>query len=68
VIVRGKKMKPPKAYDKWYKNDNPYEYDELLYKREINAKLNPDNHDPKRLDAKRQILESRLSLLKRNLT
>jgi len=68
VVVRGKKMKPPKAYDKMYKKDNPYEYDELLYKREINAKLNPDNQDPKRLDAKRQILESRLSLLKRNLT
>ena len=68
VVVRGKKMKPPKAYDKLYKKSNPFEYDELLYKREINAKLNPDNHDPKRLDAKRQILESRLSLLKRNLT
>ena len=68
VVVRGKKMKPPKAYDKWYKNDNPFEYDEILYKRELNAKLNPDNHDPKRLDAKRQILESRLSLLKRTLT
>jgi hypothetical protein len=68
VIVRGKKMKPPKAYDKMYKKTNPYEYDEVLYNREKNAKLNPDNHDPKRLDAKRQILESRLSLLKRNLT
>ena len=68
IIVRGQKMKPPKAYDKMYKKDNPYEYDELLYKREINAKLNPDNSDPKRLDAKRQILESKLSLLKRNLT
>lgn len=67
VIVRGKKMKPPKAYDKLYKKDNPYEYDELLYTREKNAKLNPDNQDPKRLDAKRQILESRLSLLKRTL-
>jgi len=68
VVVRGQKMKPPKAYDKMYKKDNPYEYDELLYNREKSAKLNPDNHDPKRLDAKRQILESRLSLLKRTLT
>jgi hypothetical protein len=68
VVVRGKKMKPPKAYLKLYQNNNPYEYDELLYKRELNAKLNPDNHDPNRLDAKRQILESRLSLLKRTLT
>lgn len=68
VVVRGKKMKPPKAYDKIYKKSNPYEFDELLYTREKNAKLNPDNQDPKRLDAKRQILESRLSLLKRNLT
>jgi hypothetical protein len=68
VVVRGKKMKPPKAYDKMYKKSNPYEYDEILYTREKNAKLNPDNQDPKRLDAKRQILESRLSLLKRTLT
>ena len=68
VVVRGKKMKPPKAYDKLYKKSNPYEYDELLYNREKNAKLNPDNQDPKRLDAKRQILQSRLSLLKRTLT
>lgn len=68
VVVRGKKMKPPKAYDKMYKKSNPYEFDEILYTREKNAKLNPDNQDPKRLDAKRQILESRLSLLKRNLT
>jgi hypothetical protein len=68
VVVKGKKMKPPKAYDKMYKKSNPYEYDELLYNREKNAKLNPDNSDPKRLDAKRQILESKLSLLKRNLT
>jgi hypothetical protein len=68
VVVRGKKMRPPKYYDKLYKNDNPFEYDEITYKREISAKLNPDNHDPKRLDAKRQILESRLSLLKRTLT
>ena len=68
VVVRGKKMKPPKYYDKLYQNDNPYEYDELLYKRETSAKLNPDSHDPKRLDAKRQILESRIKLLPRTLT
>ena len=68
VVVRGKKLRPPKAYDKMFKKSNPYEYDELLYIREKNAKLNPDNHDPKRLDAKRQILEQKLSLLKRTLT
>jgi len=68
VVVRGKKLRPPKAYDKMFKKSNPYEYDELLYTREKNAKLNPDNHDPKRLDAKRQILEQKLSLLKRTLT
>jgi hypothetical protein len=61
-------MKPPNAYDKLYKKSNPYEFDEILFTREKSAKLNPDNQDPKRLDAKRQILESRLSLLKRSLT
>jgi hypothetical protein len=39
VVVRGKKVKPPKFYDKKYKIDNPYEFDELLYIREKSAKL-----------------------------
>lgn len=68
VILRGKKVKPPKYYDKQYKIDQPYEYDELLYMREKNAKLNSEDNTPERLSAKETVTMAKLQKLKRNLT
>jgi hypothetical protein len=68
VILRGKKVKPPKYYDKLYKIDQPYEYDELLYMRENNAKLNSEDNTPERLLVKEQVIKAKLQQLKRNLT
>jgi hypothetical protein len=68
VIIKGKKVKPPKFYDKKYKMDNPYEYDELLYKREINAKLNNEDNTLERLIVKEKVQNAKLQKLKRNLT
>jgi hypothetical protein len=68
VILRGKKVKPPKYYDKQYKIDHPYEYDELLYMRENNAKLNSEDNTPERLSVKEQVTTAKLQKLKRNLT
>jgi hypothetical protein len=68
VILRGKKVKPPKYYDKQYKIDQPYEYDELLYMREKNAKLNSEDNTPERLYAKETVTLAKLQKLKRNLT
>lgn len=68
VIVRGKKVKPPKYYDKKYKIDNPYEFDELLYIREKSAKLNYADNTPERLLVKEQVTKAKLQKLKRNLT
>lgn len=68
VILRGKKVKPPKYYDKQYKIDHPYEYDELLYMRENNAKLNSEDNTPERLSAKETVTKAKLQQLKRNLT
>ena len=67
VIIRGKKMKPPKFYDKIYNKENPYEYDELLYKREINAKLNNEDNTQERLLVKEIVQNAKLQKLKRNL-
>jgi hypothetical protein len=68
VVVRGKKVKPPKYYDKNYKIDNPYEFDELLYLREKSAKLNYEDNTPERLLVKEQVTQAKLQKLKRNLT
>jgi len=68
VILRGKKVKPPKYYDKQFKTDHPFEYDELLYMREKNAKLNTEDNTPERLSVKEQVTMAKLQKLKRNLT
>ena len=68
VIIKGKKVKPPKFYDKKYKTDNPYEFDEILYKREINGKLNSEDNTLERLKVKEIVQQAKLQQLKRNLT
>jgi hypothetical protein len=68
VVIRGKKVKPPKYYDKKYKIDNPYEFDELLYIREKSAKLHFEDNTPERLLVKEQVAKAKLQKLKRNLT
>jgi hypothetical protein len=68
VVVRGKKVKPPKYYDKKYKIENPYEFDELLYIREKSAKLRHEDNTLERLAVKEQVTKAKLLKLKRNLT
>jgi len=68
VIIRGKKVKPPKYYDKQYSKENPYEWDEVLYKRETSAKLRYEDNTPERLAVKEQVTKAKLQKLKRNLT
>jgi len=68
VVIRGKKVKPPKYYDKKYKIDQPYEFDELLYIREKSAKLHFEDNTPERLLVKEQVAKAKLQKLKRNLT
>jgi hypothetical protein len=68
VVVNGKKVKPPKYYDKQYKNDYPYEYEELLHKRETSAKLNHEDNTYARLSVKEKVTKAKLQLLKRTLT
>ena len=68
VIIRGKKVKPPKYYDKQYARENPYEWDEVLYKREVNAKLRSEDNTLDRLAVKEKVTKAKLQKLKRNLT
>jgi len=68
VVIRGKKVRPPKFYDKKYKTDYPYEYDSLIYARENRAKLNSADNTPDRLAVKEQVTKAKLQKLKRTLT
>jgi len=68
VEVRGKKIKPPKFYDKLFAKENPYEYDQILYNREKQAKLHPEEHSYERLLVKETVTKAKLQKLKRKLT
>jgi len=68
VVLRGQKIKPPKYYDQLYKNDNPYEYEEIIGKRENGAKLNHADNTYDRLAVKEQVVKAKLHKLKRTLT
>lgn len=68
VELRGQKIKPPKFYDKLYSKENPYEYDQLLYNREKQAKLRPEEHSYERLLVKETVTKAKLQKLKRKLT
>jgi hypothetical protein len=68
VEIRGKKLKPPKYYDQLYSKENPYEYDQILYTREKQAKLRPEEHSYERLLVKETVQKAKLQQLKRKLT
>jgi hypothetical protein len=68
VIVKGRKFKPPRYYDKIYASKNPYEFEEIQHKREIKGKLRSEDNTPERLLVKETIQEQKLLKLKRNLT
>ena len=68
VILRGKKIKPPKYYSQLYKNDSPYEYEQILALRENGAKLNHADNTYERLAVKEQVTKAKLRKLKRTLT
>jgi hypothetical protein len=68
VEVRGQKIKPPKYYDQLYSKENPYEYDQILYTREKQAKLRPEEHSYERLLVKETVTKAKLQKLKRKLT
>jgi hypothetical protein len=68
VVIRGKKLKPPKYYDKLYKKSDPYEYDEMLFQRENDARIHNADNTPERLAVKEQVTKAKLQTLKRTLT
>lgn len=67
VVVNGKKCRPPKFYDRKFADDFPYEFDQLVWQREREAKALLSDNTDERLAVKEKVVVAKLSRLKRKL-
>lgn len=67
VVVNGRKVRPPRFYDKKFKIDNPEDFEVIEFEREKRARKNFEDNSDARLRDKEQVAKARLSLLKRCL-
>lgn len=67
VASNGKKMKPPKFYDKMYAEHDPDSWDQLQWAREMEGRSHYDDNVPARLHAKQEVARVSASFLKRTL-
>ena len=67
VIVNGRKVRPPRFYDKKFKLENPEEFEAIEFEREMSRRRNFEDNSEARLRDKEQVALARLSLLKRCL-
>lgn len=67
VVLDGKKIKPPRYYDKKFKEEYPVEFDLIQFEREKRARDNFVDNTPERLAVREQVVLARTALLKREL-
>lgn len=65
VVLRDKKLKPPKYYDRLYELTSPEEHEALKKRREKNGRKNSENNTCERLQVREQIQFEKFKLLKR---
>ena len=63
--AHGHEVKAPRAYDKWYAAKNPEAFAQLQARRQVLADSHFEDNGPARLRVKEQVLDAKLSLLKR---
>jgi hypothetical protein len=67
VVINGKKMRPPKFYDKLLEKKDPEKYEYVKMAREEHAKQFHDNNTRERLDVREQVKSKQLERLVRTL-
>ena len=67
VVVRGHESKPPRYYDSRFKKVNPDKFEEICFKRELDARNRLDNNTPARLAVREEVAKARSNLKKRSL-
>jgi len=66
IIINGKKVRPPKFYDKHYEVMDPSKFQSTKKKRKTGLKKHAENNTRERLDVRRNIQELKLDRLKRS--
>lgn len=59
VVVNGKKVKPPKFYDKIFSSENPLTFEEIQAQRELDAAERRDDNTPERIEVKARVAKAR---------
>lgn len=67
VVVNGRKVRPPRFYDKKFKLEHPEEFEVVEFEREKARIRNFQDNTDARLRDKEQVANARLSMLKRCL-
>lgn len=67
VVLRGRRMKPPKAYDRGFEVEHPVEFSKIKGARLRSAKQRSEDNSPERLRVRERVQAARLSRLKRSL-
>lgn len=67
VVVNGRKVRPPRFYDKKFKLEHPEEFEVIEFEREKKARKNFEENSEARLADREKVTNARLSLLKRCL-
>lgn len=67
IVLRNKKLKPPKYYNSQYEINHPDDYAKIKYKRKQNAEKSQDNNTRERLEVREFIQNEKLKQLKREI-
>ena len=67
VIVNGRAAKPPKYYDRKFKDDYPEAFDELQFQRFLDAVDRAEDNSDERLGVKEQVTAARFKQLSRSI-
>lgn len=67
VVINGKKVTPPKYYDKVFKRENEDEFEQIVFAREKKGRANWPDNTPDRNRVRDVIVKARAKMLIRNL-
>jgi len=67
VVIRGKAMRPPRFYDGKYEILDPEGFEEIKFKRYLDAQIHIDNNTPERLKIREAVQKTKLDRLKRTI-
>lgn len=68
VVIRGKKMRPPKFYDNLYQEENPSQHQKVKQGRKIDHPFYPSkDNTQERLKVREFVHKAQTKILKRNL-